>query len=141
MVRCFFLLIHFLVVEDYELPKSTSHILSVPLNLECVRIPSWFISFFSYFNFLPDDVLCKIATWADDNASNPSCDKPSALLQQVDLKNMKMQYQRYRKMQFCIQLYNDIWEIILYLEGNPYQRYEFFWAKCIQLLLTFTKWN
>ena len=35
-----------------------------------------------------------------------------------DLKNMKMQYQRYRKMQCCIQLYNDIWEIILYLQPN-----------------------
>ena len=46
MVRCFFLLIHFLVVEDYELPKSTSHILSVPLTMECVRILSWSISFF-----------------------------------------------------------------------------------------------
>ena len=40
MVRCFFLLIHFLVVEDYELPKSTSHILSVPVTMECVRILS-----------------------------------------------------------------------------------------------------
>ena len=40
MVRCFFLLIYFLVVEDYELPKSTSHVLSVPLTLECVRILS-----------------------------------------------------------------------------------------------------
>ena len=40
MVRCFFLLIHFLVVEDYELPKSASHILSVPLTMECVRILS-----------------------------------------------------------------------------------------------------
>ena len=42
MVRCSFLLIHFLVVEEYELPKSTSHVLNVPLTLE-----SWFISFFS----------------------------------------------------------------------------------------------
>ena len=41
MGRCFFLLVHFLVVEDYELPKSTSHILSVPLNLELVRILSY----------------------------------------------------------------------------------------------------
>ena len=38
MVRCFFLLIHFLVVEDYGWSKSAGHILSVPLNLECVRI-------------------------------------------------------------------------------------------------------
>ena len=34
MVRCFFLLIHFLVVEDYQLPKSTNLILSLPLTLE-----------------------------------------------------------------------------------------------------------
>ena len=54
MVRCFSLLIHFLLVEDYESRKSTSHILSVPLNLECPL-------FFSYFNCLPDNVLCKIA--------------------------------------------------------------------------------
>ena len=39
-VRCFFLLSHFLVVEAYELSKSTSHFLSVPLTLECVRILS-----------------------------------------------------------------------------------------------------
>ena len=37
MVKCFFLLIQFLVVEDYELPKSKSHILIVPLTLECVE--------------------------------------------------------------------------------------------------------
>ena len=29
---------------------------------------------------------------------------------------MKMQYQKYKKMQFCIQLYINIWEIILYLQ-------------------------
>ena len=34
---------------------------------------------------------------------------------------MKMQYQRYQKMQFCIQLYIDIWEIILYLQANRYR--------------------
>ena len=34
--KFFILLMDFLVVEDYELPKSTSHILRVPLNLECV---------------------------------------------------------------------------------------------------------
>ena len=38
---------------------------------------------------------------------------------QFDLKSMKMKYQKYRKMQFCIQLYFDIWEIILYLQANP----------------------
>ena len=82
-------MIHFLVVKDYELPESTSHILSVPLNLECVRILSWSISFYSYFNCPPDDVLCKIAIWADDNALNSS-DKPSGSSQQVviGLKNI-----------------------------------------------------
>ena len=34
---------------------------------------------------------------------------------------MKMQYQKYQKMQFYIQLYIDIWEIILYLQANPYR--------------------
>ena len=40
IVRRFFLLIHFLVVEDHESPKSTCHVLHVPLTLECVRILS-----------------------------------------------------------------------------------------------------
>ena len=111
------------VVEDYESPKSTSHVLSAPLNLEYVRIPSWSISFFSYFNCLPDNVLYKIAIWAGDKALNSSCDKPSDISQQVVIwsKNMKMQYQKYRKMQLCIQLNIDIWEIILDLLANPYQ--------------------
>ena len=61
MVRRFFLLIYFLVVEDYELPKSTGRVLSVTLTLECIKILSRSISFFFYFNCLPDDVLCKIA--------------------------------------------------------------------------------
>ena len=55
MVRCFFLLISFLVAEDYELPKCVSHNLSVPLNLERIRILARSISFFSYFNCLPND--------------------------------------------------------------------------------------
>ena len=77
MVRCFFLLNHFLVAEDYELSESKSHLLSVPLTLECVRILSLFISFF-YFNGDPDDVQCKIAIWADDTALKSSCDKVAA---------------------------------------------------------------
>ena len=31
-----------------------------------------------------------------------------------------MQYQKYQKMQLCIELYIDIWKIILYLQANPY---------------------
>ena len=34
---------------------------------------------------------------------------------------MKIQYQKYQKMQFSIQLYIDIWEIITYLQGNLYR--------------------
>ena len=37
--KTFFLLIYFLVVENYESPKSASHVLSI-LNLEFVRILS-----------------------------------------------------------------------------------------------------
>ena len=58
MVRCCFF-IHFLVAEDYELPKSASHILGLPLTLECVRILSWFIFFF-YFNCFPHDALWRL---------------------------------------------------------------------------------
>ena len=47
MVWCYFLLSLFLVVEDYDFSKITSHLLSMPLILECVRILSWCISFFS----------------------------------------------------------------------------------------------
>ena len=87
MVRCFFLLIHFL--EDHELPESTSHILSVPLNLECARILSWSIAFSSYFNCFPDDVLCKIAFWVYYNALNSLCDKPCDLSQKVVIWSWK----------------------------------------------------
>ena len=55
MIRPFFLLSDFLVVEDYALSKSTTHLLKVqlihPLQL-------WNTS---HFNCLPDDVLCKIS--------------------------------------------------------------------------------
>ena len=36
--KMFFSLIYFLVIKDYEFPKSTSHILSVLLNLKFIRI-------------------------------------------------------------------------------------------------------
>ena len=76
-------MIHFLVVEDYESTQSISHILSVPLTLECDRILFWSISFFFYLNGLPDYDVCKILIWADDTALNLSCDKLFDLLQQV----------------------------------------------------------
>ena len=30
---------------------------------------------------------------------------------------MKMQYQKYWKIEFCMQLYIDVWEITLYLQA------------------------
>ena len=97
--------------------------LQVMFYLECVRILSWTIYFLFNFNCLPDDVLYKTAIWADDNAFNWSYDKPSDCRNKLwfDLKNMKIQYQKHRKMQFCIQLNIDISEIISYLQTNPYQ--------------------
>ena len=54
IVRCFFLLTHSWVVQEYEYKykykyehKSTSQILILPLTLECIRVLSSFISFFS----------------------------------------------------------------------------------------------
>ena len=44
---CFFLLSHFLVVEDYQLSQSASH-LRVPLTMEYVKILSWSISFCTF---------------------------------------------------------------------------------------------
>ena len=58
--KTFFLFIHFLVLEDYELPKSTSHILSVPLTLKCVRILSWLISFSST---LTVSLMMRLSWW------------------------------------------------------------------------------
>ena len=81
--KIFFSLSHFLLVEDYDLSKSTSHLLTVPLTLECVGILPWSI-FFLYFSCLPDDVLCKIVILANDTAPNSSCDKPSDLSQQAE---------------------------------------------------------
>ena len=34
---------------------------------------------------------------------------------------MKMQYQKYQKIQSFILLYSGIWEIILYLQAYPYR--------------------
>ena len=53
--------------------------------------------------------------------------KPSDLSQQVEevfeslinLRNLKMHYQKYHEIQFCFQLYIDTWKIILYLQANP----------------------
>ena len=80
----FFLLRHFLVVEDYKFSKRRSYLLSLSLTLECLGVLSWSIFFF-YFSCLPDDVLCKISFWANKTALNSSCHKPSDLLQQVEI--------------------------------------------------------
>ena len=53
----FFLLSHFLVVEDYELSKSSFECIinsGIRQNSNLIHL------FFLYFNCLPDDVLCKL---------------------------------------------------------------------------------
>ena len=75
MVRWFFLLRHFLVVEDYELSQRKRYVRSVTLTLEYVRTLSW--SLFSYTNSLPNDVLCEIAIQADETTLNSSFDEAS----------------------------------------------------------------
>ena len=104
--KMLFLLIHFLIVEDYALPKRTSNILSVPLTLECARILFWSIFFFFYFNYLSDDVLYNVLTVSDE---------PSDLLQQAEIWVViwSWKYQKYQKMQLCIHSYIDVWEVIL----------------------------
>ena len=75
MVRWFFLLRHFLVVEDYELSQRKRYVRSVTLTLEYVRTLSW--SLFSYTNSLPNDVLCEIPIQADETTLNSSFDEAS----------------------------------------------------------------
>ena len=77
VVICFFLLIHFLVAEDYEFFQSTIDLLLAPLPLENIRILSSFISF--CINCLPDNILCKTAIWADDTVLITTCEKVSGL--------------------------------------------------------------
>ena len=117
----FFLFIHFLVVEDYELPKSTSHILSVPITLEWIQILSWSISFL-YFHCFPDVFLHTIPVWTDDTALNSSCDKPSD-------EPTRTSFSLILKIWTCntsnIRKYNHassyILCIILYLQVNSYR--------------------
>ena len=56
ILRFFVVLSNFLVVEDYELCKSTSHFLSKPLILKHVRS----LSRLTLSNCLPNDILCEI---------------------------------------------------------------------------------
>ena len=51
--------------------------------------------FFSYFNWLPDNLLCKTVIWADDYTLNISCDKPYYLSQQVVIWSYK--YEKKKK--------------------------------------------
>ena len=70
MVRCFFLLIHLLVVEDYESPKSASHILSVPLTLNasefyldpCLSSPILIVSLMIYCVRLLSELIIMLST-------------------------------------------------------------------------------
>ena len=43
------------------------------------------ILFLLYINDFPDDVICKIAIYADDNSLYSKCDRASDLWQQLEL--------------------------------------------------------
>ena len=102
IVRCFFLLITFLVVENYELPKGTSHVLSVPLTLECVIILSWSISFFStliaslmmFYVILLSEMMIPFSTHHVTNHLLVSTSWDNQWGVFFVLKNIKMQYQK-----------------------------------------------
>ena len=83
MVACFFLLSYFLVEEGYELSKSTNHLLSVILTLEWIRIPTWSVFFF-YFNYLTDDVQCKMLSELMMLFLTHHFDEPSYFFEQVE---------------------------------------------------------
>ena len=51
--------------------------------LEFLKAP--FLVFLLYINDLPDDVICGIAIYADDNTLYSKCDQASDLWQQLEL--------------------------------------------------------
>ena len=55
---------------------------------------SWRLFFWSYFfsiNDLPDDVICNIAVYADDNSLYSKCDEATVLWQLLDLAESEHQ--------------------------------------------------
>ena len=84
------------------------------INFEMPQNSFWSISFF-YFNCFSDDVLSKIAIWADGTAVNWSCDKPSDFSQQVEIA-----YELWFDLKIWKFNSRNITEIILYLEANWY---------------------
>ena len=77
-VRC-----HFLVVEDYAFSQNTSHLRSVSLTLEYVRILSWSISFFSALIVSQMMFYVKLLSELMIVTLNSSCYKTSNLFQQA----------------------------------------------------------
>ena len=45
----------------------------------------WSTLFLLYINYLPDDVICNIAVYADDTTLYPKCDQASVLWQQLEV--------------------------------------------------------
>ena len=113
----------FLIDSILSASRTTDHVLSRPLTLECVWILSWFIHFFFYFYCL-SGVLCKIAIWAYDTALNSSFDKPFDLSQQMEPMSCNLILKMWKcnikiSKNAILQLYIYIWEIILSLQANP----------------------
>ena len=123
----FFLLIYFSVVEDFQLPKTSSYVISLPLTMEFIRnfnpsllCSTLIVSLMMFCVRLLSELMKLLSTHHFTN--HLTCRKhiETAYEMYFHLKNMKMQYQKYQKMQLCIELYIDIWKIILYLQANPY---------------------
>lgn len=89
----FFLLSHFLLVEEYELSKSTGHLLSALcskcaifeslLTMEWIRIPYWSDSLF-FTSIVSQIIFCKrlliklITLLLNYHVTNPCCWDPSS---------------------------------------------------------------
>ena len=96
--------------------------------------------FFFYFICLSDDVLCKIAIWADNIALNSSCDKPSDLWQQVELNcNLILINQNFwKKFLFFTSFFfilkcQDLVIKVIHSNSNIKSCYpELFWKSCFK---------
>ena len=58
---------------------------NIQLMLKFLKTPFLVLPFSCCVNDLPDDVICNIAIYADDNTQYSKCDQASDLRQQLEL--------------------------------------------------------
>ena len=58
---------------------------NIQLILEFSRLHSWFYTFPTLHNDLPDDFICNISTYAGDTSHLSNCDQAFDLWQQLEL--------------------------------------------------------